>query len=108
MPAVAYAGDFFLEGGIFGRRKSQSTMDCVEGNHFADAVFPAEPELQETWGCQNATTPNPNLGQGGLEWVVYLSEEGAAIREPKGQPAPGPQETMPDPCEGVPSDPRCP
>ncbi len=104
----AYAGDFFLEGGIFGMGKSQSTMDCVENNHFADASFPAEPELQETWGCQNATTPNPNLGIGGLEWVVFLSEEGAAIREPKGQPAPAPQATMPQPCEGVPSNPLCP
>jgi hypothetical protein len=102
----AFAGDLFLEGGIFGQGASQSTMDCAEGNSFADAYYPAA--LETTWSCKNATTPNPNLGIEGLEWVVGLSEEGAGLRKPVGQPAPGPQETMPEPCESIPANPLCP
>ena len=87
-------------------------MNCIgtgaEANTFGDKSVPSQTELETTWGCQNATTPNPNEGFTAIEYILenqYVSEN---YRTPTGQPAPGPQETMPHPCAGVPADPACP
>jgi hypothetical protein len=107
----AFAGDVMMEGGIFGTRTS--TNNCLTGNSFADATYPAD--IEGTWGCQNATTPNPNTGyEHPLTTLLYLlglqyvSEHREEIVEVKGQPVPPAQETMADPCEGVPKNPLCP
>jgi hypothetical protein len=100
----AYSGDVMLQGGIFGSQ--ESTNNCVSANKFTAATYPAK--IEEGWGCQNTTTPNPNNGFGALEYLVEL----AAISEGRtseAQPAPGPQTTMPNPCLGVPvKNPLCP
>ena len=100
-----------MEGGIFGTRTS--TNNCLTGNRFADATYPAD--IEGTWGCQNATTPNPNTGyEHPLTTLLYLlglqyvSEHREEIAQVKGQPVPPPQETMPDACLGVPHNPLCP
>jgi len=99
----AYAGDIMMTGGIFGTRTS--TNNCVSGNTFSAATYPAK--IEETWGCQNKTTPNPNLGFGALEYLVELQAISEA-RTPTPQPAPPAQPTMPNPCQGVPVNPLCP
>ena len=106
------AGDIFMQGGLFGKGKSQSTMNCIgtgaEANTFADKSLPSQTELETTFGCQNATTPNPNGGIKSIEYILenqYVSEH---YRTPEGQPAPAAQEPMPKPCAGVPADPVCP
>ncbi len=100
-----YAGDIMLQGGIFPYRGHESTNNCVSGNSLTAPTFPAD--IEGTWGCQNETTPPPNNGIEGLEYVEKLSEESVYERTPTPQPAPAPQETMPKPCEGVPSNPLC-
>jgi hypothetical protein len=99
----AFAGDVMMAGGLFGTQTS--TNNCVSGNSFSDAVYPAK--IEETWGCQNKTTPNPNLGFGAVEYLIELQAESEA-REEIAQPAPPAQTTMPNPCEGVPANPLCP
>lgn len=107
----AFTGDVTLLGGfseIFGYPESHSVNNCVSGNRFADATFPAD--IEGTWGCQNKTTPSPGGGLPAVEYLVGLQLEADAIREaapPVGQPAPPPQPTMPDPCKGVPKNPLC-
>jgi hypothetical protein len=106
-----FAGDVMLAGGfseIFGYPQSHSENNCSSGNHFTDATFPAS--IEGTWGCQNKTTPSPGGGLPAVEYLVGLQLEADAIRAskpPVGQPAPGPQPTMPNPCEGVPKNPLC-
>jgi len=102
---LEFAGDVMLQGGIFGKGKSQSTMDCLSGNSFTAATFPAE--IEGTWGCQNATTPPPNNGPNSINYLVALQTQGEE-RVSVPQEAPGPQETMPEPCYGVPTNPLCP
>jgi hypothetical protein len=99
-----FAGDITLQGGIYPHGKHQSTMNCVSGNTFTGPTFPAN--IEETWGCQNATTPPPNNGLAAIGYVVILSEE-SAQRKAVAQAAPPAQETMPDPCSGVPANPAC-
>jgi hypothetical protein len=106
------AGDIFMQGGLFAQGKSQSTMNCIgtgaEANTFGDKSVPSQAALETTWGCQNATTPNPDEGIVALEYILenqYVSEH---YRTPEDQPAPPAQETMPHPCAGVPADPICP
>jgi hypothetical protein len=107
----AFTGDVTLASGageIFGYGESQSKNNCVSGNVLTDATFPAN--IQGTWGCQNNTTPNPGGGFGAIEYLVALQEEAAIKRAespPVGQPAPPPQPTMPNPCQGVPKNPLC-
>ncbi len=101
-----FAGDLMLQGGVFPYKGHESTMNCVSGNSFTSAVFPAN--IEETWGCQNETTPPPRNGPAALGYVEELSKESSTEREAKDQPAPAPQETMPEPCEGVPANPLCP
>jgi hypothetical protein len=109
----AFAGDVLMQGGIFSSGRSQSINNCVSGNSFADATYPANIEGNNTpetpgWGCQNSHTPNPQNGFGAILYLLELQAVSEKGRTPTGQPAPGPQPTMPNPCEGVPSDPRCP
>jgi hypothetical protein len=95
----AGGADLGLEGGAFGSMRSVN--DCFAGNRFATSI-PAN--IEGTWGCRNATTPN-----GGTELVgeiLTLSNE-SQHRHSVPQPAPGRQPTMPRPCRGVPSNPLC-
>jgi hypothetical protein len=95
-----YADDIMFQGGLF----TPSPNDCAIGNTTPDGTQPAD--LEGEWSCNNTTTPSPNGGEAALGWVIQLSEESAAVSG-EGQPAPGPQETMPNPCEGVPRNPEC-
>jgi hypothetical protein len=112
----AFTGDITLAGGfseieifqMLGYPESHSVNNCVSQNVFTAATFP--PGIEGTWGCQNSTTPNPGGGLPAVEYLVGLQLEADAIREaspPVGQPAPGPQPTMPNPCGGVPANPLC-
>lgn len=96
----AYGRDIMFQGGIF----TESPNDCAIGNTTPDGTQPED--LEGAWSCNNNTTPNPNGGAGALEYVIGLSL--ASLESPgEPQPAPGPQETMPHPCEGVPTNPLC-
>jgi hypothetical protein len=101
--AYPYVGDVAFEGGLFG--SSTSVNNCVSGNTFADATYPAD--IEGTWGCQNKTTPNPGGGLPFLEYLLALQGESEA-RTAVAQPAPPEQPTMPNPCREVPKDPLCP
>jgi hypothetical protein len=95
-----FAKDIMMQGGYF----TESPNNCAIGNSTPDGTQPEN--LEGAWSCNNSTTPNPNGGLEAIEWVVYLSEVSKAYPgEP--QEAPGPQETMPEPCEGVPANPLC-
>jgi hypothetical protein len=98
-----YAGDVMLQGGVFGEERS--TNNCVSGNTFTAAVYPAK--IEEGWGCQNVTTPNPNNGFSALEYLIGLQAVSQG-RTPEAQPVPPAQPTMPNPCQGVPKNPLCP
>jgi hypothetical protein len=100
----AFSGDVAFEGGIFGTYTS--TNNCLTGNSFADATYPAD--IEGEWGCQNKTTPNPGGGFPFLEYLLTLQAESEhrPTIEPVGPPPAQP--TMPDPCEGVPTNPLCP
>jgi hypothetical protein len=95
-----FSGDLTLQGGLF----TQSVNNCVSANSFASRTFPAK--IEETWGCQNNTTPNPENGFAAVEYILELQAESEA-RTPTPQPAPAPQPTMPNPCQGVPYNPLC-
>jgi hypothetical protein len=99
----AFAGDVAFEGGAFG---AASTNNCLSGNSFADATYPAD--IEGTWGCQNKTTPAAGGGEPFIEYLLTL--QGESENRPTIEPvsAPPPQPTMPDPCENVPVNPLCP
>ena len=106
-----FAGDVMMAGGLFGSQTS--TNNCLSGNTFTAATYPAN--IEETWGCQNKFTPNPAVGYTepfeAVEYLIelqYVSEHRGEFVETKDQPAPPAQETMPNPCEGVPKNPLCP
>ena len=104
-----FTGDVTLASGaieaILGE-PSQSKNNCVSGNVFTGATFPAK--IQETWGCQNETTPNPGgVFEGVYEYIEAAQKEAAENRKPVGQPVPPSQPTMPNPCAGVPKNPLC-
>jgi hypothetical protein len=101
-----FASDITLQGGIYPHGKYTSDNNCVSGNSLTNITYPAE--IENTWGCQNMTTPPPNNGLAAIGYLVILSNESAALRKAVGQPAPPAQETMPEPCQGVPADPLCP
>ena len=92
--------DIGLEGGLFG--SMQSVNNCFSGNSFHTSI-PAN--VQGTWGCQNATTPNGGTGLLG-KLLQLLGETSPGdptyLRHPQGQPAPPRQKTMPRPCAGTP------
>jgi hypothetical protein len=104
-----FTGDVTLASGAieaFLGEESQSKNNCVSNNVFTGATFPAK--IQGTWGCQNATTPNPGgVFEGVYQYIEAAQEEAAALRKPVGQPVPPPQPTMPKPCQGVPTNPLC-
>jgi hypothetical protein len=88
--------------------ESTSVNNCVSGNSFADATFPAN--IEGTWGCQHKTTPLPG---GEFEAALYLLGRQEELAEEKAtktkaQLEPPEQPTMPEPCEGVPKNPLCP
>lgn len=91
--------DIGLEGGVYGTQNSVN--DCFSGNTFATSS-PAD--IEGTWGCQNATTPNGGISLFG-EILTLVGQSGARHQRP--QPAPKPQPTMPRPCKGVPRNPLC-
>jgi hypothetical protein len=106
-----FAGDVMMSGGLFGMQ--QSTNNCLSANTFTAATYPAD--IEGTWGCQNKTTPNPDIGyenpEAAIQYLLelaFISEHREDFVEVKGQPAPPEQETMPNPCEGVPKNPLCP
>ena len=80
--SVSGTDDLALEGGVFGTQNSVN--NCFSGNTFATSS-PAD--LEGTWGCQNATTPN---GGDALfaEILKLIGQSGARHQRP--QPAPGP------------------
>jgi hypothetical protein len=94
------AADIVLVGGVFGTQ--QSTNNCASGNTLSKTV---PTNLEGTWNCGNATTPNP--GSDALNFVLALQTASQA-RQQAPQPVPPPQPTMPNPCSGVPSNPLCP
>jgi hypothetical protein len=98
--AGTFAGDVTLEGGVFG----ESLNNCLSGNSFTAATFPAN--IQKGWGCQNKTTPSP--GGEAFEYIVGLSVYSQLARTQEGQPPPPAQPTMPSPCGGVPKNALCP
>jgi hypothetical protein len=91
--------DIGLEGGVFG--SMQSVNNCFASNTFGTSI-PAN--IEGTWGCQNATTPNGTSAL--VPFLLQLVTESQA-RHAQPQPAPGKQPTMPRPCRGVPSNPLC-
>jgi hypothetical protein len=103
-----FTGDVVLASGaseLFFQGESQSKNNCVSNNVFTGATFPEK--IEGTWGCQNATTPNPGGAPGAYVYIGESGEEAAKLRKPVGQPAPPPQPTMPNPCQGVPKNPLC-
>jgi hypothetical protein len=104
----SFTGDVTLASGaseIFLGIESQSKNNCASGNVFRSATFPAN--IEGRWGCQHSTTPNPGGGLPAYEYIQASAQEAAFLRKPVGQPAPPPQPTMPNPCEGVPKNPLC-
>jgi hypothetical protein len=104
-----FTGDVTLASGaneIFLEIESQSKNNCVSGNVFTGATFPAK--IQGTWGCQNETTPNPGGAPAVYQYIGEAAEEAAIVRKPTPQPAPPAQKTMPNPCQGAPKNPLCP
>jgi hypothetical protein len=91
--------DIGLEGGVFGTQSSVN--NCFSGNAFATS---SPSDIEGTWGCQNATTPNGGVGLFG-EILTLIQQSGARHQRP--QPAPHRQPTMPKPCRGVPRNPLC-
>lgn len=91
--------DIGLEGGVFGTQSSVN--NCFSGNTFGTSS-PAN--IEGTWGCQNATTPNGGVALFS-EILTLIGQSGARHQRP--QPAPRSQPTMPRPCRGVPRNPLC-
>ena len=115
--ASPFTGDIALMGGFseielfkeLGYPESHSVNNCASSNQLADATFPAN--IQQNQSCTKATTPSPGGGLPAVEYLVGLQVEADAIRAavpPVGQPAPPPQQTMPNPCKGAPKNPLCP
>ncbi|HUJ33657.1 MAG TPA: hypothetical protein VLW51_00500 [Solirubrobacteraceae bacterium] len=91
--------DIGLEGGLFGAM--DSVDNCFSGNTFTTSI-PAN--IEGTWGCQNATTPN---GGSDLFNGVFALIAQSGARHSRGQAAPASQPAMPRPCAGVPKNPLC-
>jgi hypothetical protein len=103
----SFEGDVDLMGGFF--EFSKSINNCVSQNLITGATYPAE--IENGWGCNKATTPQPGGGEAAISYLQTLPAEWAAVRAehpPVGQPAPPAQPTMPNPCKGVPKNALCP
>jgi hypothetical protein len=101
----ALAGDITLQGGAYPHGIYTSDNNCAIGNETPDGVHPRL--LETDWSCALSETPPPENGAGSILYIAELSEENAATHKGTNQPAPGPQETMPEPCEEVPANPLC-
>ncbi len=101
-----FSSDIMLQGGFFPHKQFTSDNDCASGNTVPDGVFPAA--LETDWSCSLSNTPPPDNSGVAILYVQELSEENAGRHTGTDQLAPGPQETMPDPCTGVPANPLCP
>jgi hypothetical protein len=95
----ANAADIVMVGGSFGTQ--QSVNNCASGNTLT-RTNPAN--LEGTWNCSNATTPNP--GSAAISYVLSL-QTASQGRTSVPQPAPPSQPSMPNPCNGIPSNPLC-
>jgi hypothetical protein len=95
------AVELFTEGAV----ESQSKNNCVS-NNVLRATFPEK--IEQTWGCQNATTPNPGGAPEIYGYIQAVDTKAFEVKKPVGQPVPPPQATMPNPCKGVPANPLCP
>jgi hypothetical protein len=99
-----FAGDITLEGGLYPTPElAQSTNNCAMGNSLSAATFPAN--IQTAFSCMKKTTPNPGFEP--FEYILTLSAE-AQARTKEDQAAPPAQPTMPEPCNGVPTNALCP
>src|SRR5262249_32298471 len=98
-PGDPSSADITLAGGLFGAQ--QSVNNCVSLNSLATS---SPPNIQGTWSCKHATTPNP--GGDALGFILPKQAQSPA-RAPVPQPTPPPQPTMPSPCRGVPKNPLC-
>jgi hypothetical protein len=101
----AYSGEILMEGGQFGSK--ESTNNCLIGNTYSPGGKTYPENIEGTWSCNNATTPNPVSAFGSVEYLLQLQEE-SEHRTQVDQPAPPAQPTMPDPCWEVPENPLCP
>ena len=102
------SGEWLDENFGFTYPPAASVDNCLTGNHFSDATYPAN--IERNWSCRRASTPNPGGGAAGVFYLIGLIEEAAVIKAehpPVPQPAPPAQTTMPNPCRGVPRDPLC-
>ncbi|MGD0452458.1 MAG: hypothetical protein ABSB69_02570 [Solirubrobacteraceae bacterium] len=102
------SGEWLDENFGFTYPPAASVDNCLTGNHFSDATYPAN--IERNWNCRRASTPNPGGGAAGVFYLIGLIEEAAVIKAehpPVPQPAPPAQTTMPNPCMGVPRDPLC-
>jgi hypothetical protein len=94
--------DLALAGGLFGAK--QSVNNCFVGN-VAKKPLPAD---LSPWSCSLATTPNPDPVVSGMLLGVLLKLQDENLKHAqKGQPAPPPQPTMPNPCKGAPANRLC-
>jgi hypothetical protein len=103
-----FTGDVTLGSGaseIFLGVESQSKNNCLSGNSFGDPTFPKG--IQGKLSCSSSTTPNPGGAPAIYEYILASGQEAAEKRTPVGQAPPPPQQTMPNPCEGVPKNPLC-
>lgn len=91
--------DIGLAGGAFG--SMTSVNNCLSGNVFTTSI---PQQIEGTWGCQNAQTPNP--GASLISTILSLQTQSGS-RHSVPQPAPPRQPTMPHPCRGVPRNPLC-
>jgi hypothetical protein len=96
-----FNGDILLQGGLFPHGKFTSDNNCVSGNSFTGATWPKN--IEGTWGCQNEHTPNPGNGSASLTYIENLSAESVFDRHATDYPEPPAQESMPEPCKGVPT-----
>jgi len=99
-----FASDVTLEGGLFGT--NESINNCLSGNTFADATYPANIQTGPL-SCANKRTGNANPNPYVLYYLLELQAESEG-RTPVPQPAPPAQETMLNACIEAPKSPLCP
>jgi hypothetical protein len=125
-----FVGDIMLTGGydeylstLFGVPlvTSHSVNNCASGNVDSGGTLTSFPaNIQDEWGCQHNETKVPGFGGIGpgaeipglplpesVEYLLAVKKESEA-RKPEAQKEPPEQETMPNPCVGVPKNPLCP
>jgi hypothetical protein len=91
-----------MAGGIFGEQNSVN--NCFTRNVYKTSL----PADLSAWGCENATTPNPDHDASTqiLTDIITIQTQSLA-RKQRAQPAPPQQPTMPRPCRGAPANPLC-